>query len=138
MELITEFFELSFSEDQLGFLRIWNLSIAWVSCKDFINAMSGYEYWIWYPRSLQYFVLWLSDKISLASYSDLQLVNTSVHLSICNQLMLVQASMCVCVCSLLLLHSCLFNILTYCISCGEEPSFPGMVLDCMITVWFWT
>ena len=96
--------------------------------------MSDYEYWIWYPRSLQYFVLWLSGKISLAPYSDLQLVNTSVHLSICNQLMLVQASMCVCVCSLLLLHSCLFNILTYCMSCGEEPDFAGMVLDFMITV----
>ena len=23
---------------------------------------------------------------------------------------------------------------TYCISCGEEPDFPGTVLDCMITV----
>ena len=60
-------------------------------------------------------------------------LNTTVLVSICNQLMLVRASMCVCVCSLLLLHSCLFNILTYCISCGEEPDFPGLVLDCMIT-----
>ena len=48
--------------------------------------------------------------------------------------MLVRASKCVCVYSLLLLHSCLFNILAYCISCGEEPDFPSMVLDCMITV----
>ena len=65
---------------------------------------------------------------------DLQLVNTSVHVSLCNQLMLVRASMCACVCSLLLLHSCLFNVLAYCISCGEEPDFPVMVLDCIITV----
>ena len=62
------------------------------------------------------------------------LYNAHVHVSICNQLMLVRASVCFCVCSLLLLHSCLFNVLTYCISCGEEPHFPVMVLDCMITV----
>ena len=42
--LITEFFELRFFEDQLGFLRIWNLSIACVSHKEFVNAISGYEY----------------------------------------------------------------------------------------------
>ena len=40
----------------------------------------------------------------------------------------------VCLCMFILLHSCLFNILTYCISCGEDPDFPGMVLDCMIIV----
>ena len=39
--LTTEFFELRFSEDQLGFLRIWNLSIALGSHKEFANAMSG-------------------------------------------------------------------------------------------------
>ena len=48
--------------------------------------------------------------------------------------MLVRASMCVCVCSLLLLHCCLFYILLYCISCGEELDSPGMVLNCMISV----
>ena len=42
--LTTEFFELRVSEDQLGFLRIWNLSIALGSHKEFANAMSGYEY----------------------------------------------------------------------------------------------
>ena len=61
---------------------------------------------------------------------------TRQHFCACVNMQSINACACkrVCIYSLLLLHSCLFNILAYCISCGEEPDFPSMVLDCMITV----
>ena len=63
--LITEFFDQGSLKVSLVSWEsgIWVLP-EWV-IKEFVNAVSGYEYWIWYPCSMQYFVLWLSGEISL-------------------------------------------------------------------------